>query len=173
MITRKDINEVPFIRKLITKVDNIDGFYVDRVSDDIFQKQPFYLTVLLGYRLDTTPLELEEIMKIYFIIWEYFQTSKAIHVQKVTEDRFNIVQDRHIAMLQYTDGETDPGEIKKIYDDDMRRLKSKALFAAVHLRFNLRPVLISMDGNKKAFILIGVKSFIECFETLESLKCGR
>lgn len=170
MITKKDLKNVPLLGKLITKVDNIDPVYVERVSDVIFQKQPFFLTILLGYRLDSTPLELEEIMKIYFIIWEYFQTSKAIHVQKVTEDRFNVIQDRHIAMLHYTDGEPDPVERQKIYDDDMRRLKSKTLFAAVHLRFKLRPGLISMEETKKAFVLIGVKSFIECFETLELLK---
>lgn len=163
---QNDFTEAKYLAKVQIKIDNIDAEYVNLISDEIFQKQPFFLTVLLGYRLDTTALELEEIMKIYFLIWEYFRTNKKVQTIKVTEDHFQTIQDKNIAMLQYADGELNDVEKMKIYFSDLDNLKSKALFTAVLYRYIERPVLVKMDDRKRTIILIGIKSFIECFETI-------
>jgi hypothetical protein len=68
-ITQQDFNEVSIVAELVNKIDAIDADYVNKISDEIFHMQPFFLTVLLGYRFDTTPIELEEIMRIFFLIW--------------------------------------------------------------------------------------------------------
>ncbi|MEJ7736094.1 MAG: hypothetical protein WKF97_01595 [Chitinophagaceae bacterium] len=104
-ITDNDLSEVTEVTVLANKIDNIDAEYVNSTSDEIFQRQPFFLTVLLGYRLDTTPIELEEIMKIYFLIWEYFRPYSNVQTKKVTEDYFETIQSKHIDMLQYAEGE--------------------------------------------------------------------
>jgi hypothetical protein len=163
---QNDSTEAKDLVKVQIKIDNIDAEYVNLISDEIFQKQPFFLTVLLGYRLDTTAIELEEIMKIYFLIWEYFRTNKKVQTIKVTEDHFETIQDKNIAMLQYADGELDDVEKTKIYSSDLGNLKSKALFTAVLYRYNERTVLLKMEERKRTIILIGIKSFIECFETI-------
>ena len=163
---QNDFTEAKDLAKVQIKIDNIDAEYVNLISDEIFKKQPFFLTVLLGYRLDTTPIELEEIMKIYFLIWEYFRTNKKVQTIKVTEDHFETIQDKNIAMLQYADGESGDVEKMKIYSSDLGNLKSKALLTAVLFRYNEKPVLLKMDDRKRAIILIGIKSFIECFETI-------
>ena len=163
---QNDFTEAKDLVKVQIKIDNIDAEYVNLISDEIFQKQPFFLTVLLGYRLDTTLIELEEIMKIYFLIWEYFRTNRKVQTIKVSEDHFETVQDKNIAMLQYADGELDDVKKKKIYSSDLGNLISKALFTAVLYRYNERPILLKMDERKRAIILIGIKSFIECFETI-------
>jgi len=164
--TKNDFAEAKQLAKVQIKIDNIDAEYVNLVSDEILKKQPFFLTVLLGYRLDTTPIELEEIIKIYFLIWEYFKTHKKVQTIKVTEDHFETIQLKNIAMLQYCEGELDEVEKIKIYISDLSNLKSKALFTAVLFRYNERPGLLKMDERKKGIILIGIKSFIECFETI-------
>ena len=163
---QNDFTEAKDLAKVQIKIDHIDAEYVDVITDEIFQKQPFFLTVLLGYRLDTTLIELEEIMKIYFLIWEYFRNNTKVQTIKVTEDHFEKIQDKNIAMLQYADGELADVEKMKIYSSDLINLKSKALFTAVLFRYNERPVLLKMDERKRAIILIGIKSFIECFETI-------
>jgi hypothetical protein len=163
---QNDSTEAKDLVKVQIKIDNIDAEYVNLISDEIFQKQPFFLTVLLGYRLDTTAIELEEIMKIYFLIWEYFRTNKKVQTIKVTEDYFETIQNKNIAMLQYADGGLDDVEKTKIYSSDLGNLKSKALFTAVLYRYNERTVLLKMEERKRTIILIGIKSFIECFETI-------
>jgi len=165
-ITKKDLDEVAQLAILVKKVDNSDAEYVDSISDEIYQKQPFFLAVLLGHRLDTTPLELEEIMKIYLLVWEYFRNNINVQTKKVTEKYFDKNQDRLIKMLMYAEGEPGEPERMNIYSLDLGNLKSKALWAAVLLRTTYRDTLIKMDGIKKGFVLIGIKSFIECFETL-------
>lgn len=163
---QNDFSEARDLAKVQIKMDNIDAEYVNLISEDIFQKQPYFLTVLLGYRLVITPMELEETMKIYFLIWEYFRTNIKIQTIKVTENDFETIQNRNIAMLQYCDGEFDAVETNNIYSSDLENLKSKALFAAVLFRFNERPALLKMDVQKRFIIVIGIKSFIECFENL-------
>lgn len=160
-------SKVPIgLAALLAKVDNLNEETVHRLSDEMFQSQPFFLAVLLGYRLDVTPEELEEIMKIYFLIWEYFKGDKNVLTKKITEDDFEKTQTRHIAMLKYTDGESDEEEISNIYARDLDKIKSKSLLAAVLFRYNTRPALMRMDGQTKGIILFGIKGFIECFEAL-------
>lgn len=164
--TPHDFKEVPEIAKLQSKIDNMDAKYVYEISDEIFQKQPFLLSVLLGYRLDTTPEELEELMKVYFMIWEYFKSHKNVQSKKVTETYFEKIQRRNIQMLKYTEGEPENGDKLKIFSGNLQNLKSKALFAAISFKFNNSPGLSKMDAELKGIIIIGIKSFIECFETI-------
>jgi len=49
---------------------------------------------------------------------------------------------------------------------DLQNLKSKSLLAAIFYRFQNRQVLRKMAFENKGIILIGIKSFIECFETI-------
>jgi len=165
-ITQKDLNETIELARLLTKIDNIGVEYFNEISDEIFKQQPFFLTVLLGYRLDTSTEELEEIMKIYFLIWEYFRQTKNVHTKKVTEAYFETIQNRNIHMLQYVEGEPEQNDRLKIYTSNLQNLKSKALLTAVLFRYNNRPVLSKMDEKKKGIILVGIKTFIECFETI-------
>ncbi len=39
--------------------------YVNEESDIISQKQPFLISLILGYRFDLKPLELEEMIESY------------------------------------------------------------------------------------------------------------
>jgi hypothetical protein len=52
IISQEDKNESVKIIQLIKKVDNIDEAYVNSESEIISQKQPFLISLLLGYRFD-------------------------------------------------------------------------------------------------------------------------
>lgn len=165
-LTQKDFEETSKVAAKIIRIENIDADYVNSVSDEIFTRQPFFLSVLIGYRMDTSPEELDEIMKIYFLIWEYFKDNKRVRANKLTESYFEQVEQRNIEMLDYAKGEPTGKDRMKIYSTGLQNLQSKALLTAVLYRFNTRPVLLRMNGEKKGIILIGIRSFIECFETL-------
>lgn len=164
--TEKDFTEAKQLAKVQIKIDKIDAKYVNEISDELLKKQPFFLAVLLSYRFDVTPLELEEIMKIYFLIWEYFRTNKKVQSEKVTQDRFEMIENKIISMLQYSEGEANENDKINIYAADWGNLKSKALFTAILFRYNQRPVLLKMEERQRGLILIGIKSFIQCFETI-------
>ncbi|MEP7266443.1 MAG: hypothetical protein ABI844_02370 [Saprospiraceae bacterium] len=168
--TKNDFKEVSDLVALQLRVDNIDAEYLHSISDDIFQNQPFFLTVLLGYRLDTSPEELEEIMKIYFLIWEYFKINKGVRVRQVTQEDFEKIQRRYIEMLQYAEGEVNQQGRIQVYSYDLQDTRAKALLTAILFRYNNRPILVKMEEQKKGIILIGIKSFIECFDLLDNGK---
>ena len=164
--TQNDFNETEILAESIKKIDQIDSNYVNSVSDEIFSCQPFFLTVLLGHRIDVSMGELEEIMKIYFLVWEYFRLKPNIQTKKVTEFNFNKILKRNIKMLKYSEGESKEIDKLEIFAYDLQNLKSKSLMTSVFFRFNVRPTLLNMDIQKKSSIMIGIKSFIECFETI-------
>jgi hypothetical protein len=140
-------------------------YYVNSISDELFRCQPFFLTVLPGYRIDMSMEELEEIIKIYFLVWEYSRLKPTIQTNQVTESNFNKILEKNIKMLKYSEGETKEKDKSEIFAYDLQNLKSKALITSVFFRFNERPVLLKMDIQKKGSIMIDIKSFIECFES--------
>ena len=164
--TPKDFDETGRLAELLKKIDQIDSTYADTVSDEIFQRQPFFLSVLLGYQFDVSMEELEEIMKNYFLIWEYFRSNPNVQKKQVSQAYFEKAQARNIEMLRYSEGEPNKRAKMKVYSYDLQKLKSKALWTAILFRCDNRPVLKKMDTETKGFILIGMKSFIDCFETI-------
>ncbi|WP_209282361.1 hypothetical protein, partial [Flavobacterium sp. XN-5] len=124
----------------------------------------FFLSVLLGYKDDISMEELEEVMKIYFLVWEYFISKSNLLKRKVTSDQFEKIRMRNIHMLGYSEGELEDSKMK-IYTDELANLKSKTLWAAVLYRYHNRLILLNMDPENRIIILIGVLSFIQCFET--------
>lgn len=164
--TKKDFDETDKVAELLKKIDHIDAAYADTVSDEIFQRQPFFLSALLGHKFDVSMEELDEIIKIYILIWQYFRSSPRVQKKQVTQADFEKFQIKNIEMLKYSEGEPTEDKKLKVYAYDLQKLKSKALWTAILFRCDHRPLLKNMDIRMKAMILVGMKSFIECFETI-------
>ena len=161
--SEKDYNETEKISHLLKKIDNIDKQYVDSVTDEMYQYQPFLLSLLLGYQYDLQPKEAEEILKIYLIIWEYFKDKKNIKTKKITEEQFEISEKKNLQFFNYL--EKSEGKDKNYaISSDLENQKSKALLTAIFLRFKTRPVLLSMNEKNRGIITIGLKSIIDCLE---------
>lgn len=164
--SQRDFAETHLVADYIKRIDAMDAKYVDVASDEIFLKQPFFLSVLLGYRFDVSSLELEEIMKIYFMIWEYFKSSPGVQTTQVSEDFFERIQAKTIKLLSYLEVETSQQKKERIISADLSSFRSKALITAVLFLYQSRPVLLQMKENVRAIVLINIRSFIECFESL-------
>ena len=50
-ISKNDFDELPELTRLVNKIAAINKEYANQISEEIFQKQPYFLTILLGYRL--------------------------------------------------------------------------------------------------------------------------
>lgn len=69
-------------------------------------------------------------------------------------------------MLRYAQDEPNENDKLEIYSSDLQNIKSKSLLTAIFFRFNERPALSKMNIEYKGAIIIGIKCFIECFESL-------
>ena len=165
-LSESDINETNEVADLMFKIDNWDVDYINSISSEILQYQPYFLSVLAGVRLEVTEEELEEFLKIYFLIWEFFRKDKNVLAKKVTEADFLKVHNKQIEMLRYMEGEPTKKEKGKVVSYDFQKIKSRSLLAAVLLRYSDRPVIAKMDEQMKGHVFVLIKSFIECFENV-------
>jgi len=165
-ITEEDKKETLIISQLIKKVEQIDEVYVNNESDIIFQKQPFLISLLLGYKIDLNEYELEEIMKVVFLIWEFFKNHSQIEHQKISETQFERIQQRNVYMLKYYAGEKGESAKMDVVAADLMHLKSKSLFTGILFQFGHKSALINLDEENRGIILVGLKSLIECFEEI-------
>lgn len=166
IISKEDKEESLIVGQLIKKIELIDEKYVNEESDIISQKQPFLISLIIGYRFDLKPLELEEIMKIFFLIWEFFKKYHRIEIAKITETQFMRIQQRNVYMLKYFEGEQSKNSKQEVISSDLEHLKSKSLFTGVIFQFNQKTALLNMKSETRGIILVGLKSLIECFEEI-------
>ncbi len=164
IISKEDKKESLKVGQLIKKIELIDENYVNGESDIISQKQPFLISLILGYRFDLKPLELEEIMKIIFLIWEFFKKHHRAEIAKITETQFLRIQQRNVHMIKYFEGEQSKNSKLEVISADLENLKSKSLFTGVIFQFNQKVALLNMKTETRGIILVGLKSLIECFE---------
>ncbi len=164
--TQNDFNETEMVVGLLKKIDTIESEEAVSLFDEIYKEQPFLLSVLLGYHVDVTPMELDEIIKLHFLIWLYFKKIQPGKRNLISESQFTSIQNRNIEMLKYADGESNERDKLEIYGADIQHIKSKALLTAILFRWNERPTLRQMNTTAKGAVLIGAKSFIECFESV-------
>ena len=122
------------------------------------------MSLILGYRFDLKPLELEEIMKIIFLVWEFFKKHHRVEITKITETQFLRIQQKNINMLKYFGGEQIKNSKQEIISADLESLKSKSLYTGVIFQFNQKVALLNMKTETRGIILVELKSLIECFE---------
>ena len=170
MISEKDKKESEKVSLLLERIELIDGQYVNTESDIMSQQQPFVISLLLGYNQDLKAPQLEEMMKIIFLIWEYFKDKKQINEVKISESQFERIHLRNIYMLKYFEEEKDENEKLELVDSDLRHLNSRALFTGVLFQFNQKQTLLDMRDKERGILLIGLKSLIECFEEIVTNK---
>lgn len=136
IITEIDKNEATAMVDIINFVNDMNADYISKESDEICKKQPFILSLILGYHHDFETAELEGITKILLVIWEYFKQKKQTENGTITEELFEGIHERNIKMLKIYEGKPN------LADKDLKRMK--------------RPT--------KGIVIIGMKSLIECFE---------
>lgn len=136
IISGNDKEDIVKVSEIIVKINNIDADNANSELDVIFQQQPFLISLILGYKIDLKSEEVEEMMRIIFIIWEYFKQNEIVRQVKITQSLLEKVQLRNMHLLKYLEGE--PGKEKKseIIASDLGHLNSKALLTGIFLRFN-------------------------------------
>lgn len=167
MIVKEDEKEVRRVAQILEKIEQIDEVYIGKESDVIYQHQPFIISLLLGYRMDLKELELEEVMKVILLIWEFFKDQKSVKSVRISESQFERVQRRNIHMLKYFEGEDEASMKMQLVSSDLENLTSKSLFTGVIAQFNNKQALQNMDKVTRGIVIVGLKSLIECFEELK------
>ena len=164
MLKKEDFIENKEVSALVRKVCEIDADYLNTESDVIAKKQPFIISLLLGYQIDLKEDQLDDILRVLLLIWEFFKDKQQYSGKQIQAAQFDKIQDRNAEMLKYMDAAENWEEQTFITRSDLSKLKSKALFSGVMFLLNHLQSLARMNMYEKGIILVGMKSLIECFE---------
>jgi hypothetical protein len=165
-ITCKDFKDTERVAAIINFVESADIPYFDRESDVLHQKQPFFISLFLGYNFDLNKEELGEVIKVIFIIWEYFKDNEKVRTTKVTKEQYERITLRNAHMLKYMEGEPSGKGKSAIVGSDLGHLQSKALLTGIFFKFKTNITLAGIEKGKGGIILIGMKTLIECLEEI-------
>ncbi|MCX6270978.1 MAG: hypothetical protein NTU44_07120 [Bacteroidetes bacterium] len=165
-ISELDKIEIQELAPILAKINNIDVATAEKLMDDIYQYQPFMISVIMGFHFDLLPEEHGEVIKIGMIIWEFFKDKNGIKTKKLTQKQYEKLQKRNIYLLKYLEGEPDMSEQSNITAIDLNKVKSKALLTVVWYRFIEIPTLAKMTYENRGFALIAMKSLIECLDEI-------
>jgi hypothetical protein len=165
-ITEKDRIEIERIKMLTCKIDRNDLHYFDLVTDEIYRHQPFLLSIFLEYRFDLNPEQHDEAIKIMILIWEFYKENPNINNTKLTEDRFEKIQQKNIYLLKYLEGEQNEEDKQKIIASGLSKVGLRALLAGVFFRFNHQKPLLELPWQLKGVLIIGIVSLIESLEEI-------
>lgn len=165
-ITQDDSDEMAIAADILKKIDTLENSDLETIWEEMYNQQPFFLSLLLGYEFDVTKAEHEELIKIYLLIWKYFKALKRIPQKKITQKFYEKNQRKTLNMLKYSEGEPNQQAQREIYFNDFMNIKSKSLWACIFYIFQKQAVLSKMTEKKKGDIMIGLKSLIVALETI-------
>lgn len=101
-----DFEETKELGKLLAKIDSITLTYAKASSQEMSQYQPFLISILLGYQFDLSVPQVDEVLKIYLLMWEYFKDKKNTKKFPITQEQFEQAGRRNRDFLHYLEGET-------------------------------------------------------------------
>lgn len=161
---RRDIDEAQIVRELIKKVGNIELQEASEISDRIAANQPFIMSLLMGYTFDVEGDQLDDIMKMLFVIYLFFESHTETNRKQIDVIEFEYHQRQNVKFLKYFSGEETLGSQLEANKQYLYSLKFKALFAGILVMSNTQMSFKRMSGELKGIIVLGMKTLVDCLE---------
>lgn len=140
------------VLRLMERIQRDEPAYIDDMMKEISRNQPFLLSLCGGIIQDTSTAVANDMAQILLLIWGFFREYPAVWKVQVTARQYERIQNRSISMLQY--------------GQDIKKLRSKALFADIAMDVAGRKKLAILDQADASTICLGMKCLIECFEEI-------
>ena len=163
-ITKKDIVETKFVGELIKKVDKIGLTEASEITDRIVKNQPFIMSLLLGYKFDVKAEQLNDIMKMLFVIYLFFEKKTDVSKNQIDSKEFESYEKRNIQFLKYFSGEPTKKNQLETNEQYLSNLNYKSLFTGILFMSNTQIGLKKMNSETKGIVILGMKTLIDCLE---------
>ncbi len=160
------LQDIKTIHRIAERINNYDTDYISRLMSEAAGKQAYFAASVMQLTGDLEPEASEDMLSLYLAVWGLFLQYPGCCETEVTQQQFERVQQRNISMFNYLEEEDDIKLFGQVVHDDHKRLKNEAIMQYVSHCFQTLPSLIQMEMNDYCVQLIGIKSFIECFEEI-------
>ena len=165
-LTDKDFSEVKKVAEIIKEVDHSNISELVNSFEEIEKYQPFLISLLLGFKDQLNKIELDELANTLIIIWRYYQNFPKTMEVRITADQYQDFDEKNLRFLNYLTGEPNEEARLKTIALNLDSLESKALLTGLFYRYNENKNLSSMEKGLKGEVLLGLKSLIQCFDSI-------
>ena len=163
-LSEKDHQEIKVVQEILQHIADMNTAEAEEISDRIVAHQPFMMSMLLGFRIDFEPDQLEGIFGMMLIIYLFFERCTDIAAVQITEGDMDIKQQKNIDIMLACDQEQNVLAQDQLSKEQFANLHSRALLAGVLGLLNEDPELAKMENHLRGILLCGMQSLIECLE---------
>lgn len=168
--TQDDYREAEDTHRMLTNLDRLESEETEELIDDVYSKQPFLVSLILGYKTAFREERSVEITKLILLVYQYFELKNLIGEEQITPELFERKQQKNISLAEYAGSDADENEKVEKVTADILGLKSIVLLACVWVAFDAKKPLMYMSMDDQEPVLMALKSLIECFEELSGEK---
>ena len=144
-----------------------DKPYISLLLDEIRIYQPFLGSCILGYTVDFKGAEADAVFMLHLLLWAACRDKPACRKTAITESRYNKTMNRNIAFFKYLEKEEGAPAFHEAIAEDLQKNNHGILIAFINLCIKQWPALAQMNHENRNIVIMGIKSFVECFEELE------
>lgn len=150
----------------LKRLEQNDISLFNQLSDELNTHQPIVLSIMLSLP-EKHPIPIvDELMKLYLLVWSHFRSDPACMKYQLSENAFATAYKRNINLLKYLEGETHQSEKTKITQSNLLKVKSLDLLTVISHCFDQWSQLKQLSITNKRLDLLGLKTLIESFATL-------
>lgn len=164
LFSEGDEIEAQLVADLIKQVDNIGIKSANDLSDRIAEYQPFMMSLILGYTQDVEPEFMDDIIKMFFVVFLFFEKKTNIKKKKIDLSDFEIFQEKNFQFLNYLSGEKAKGNRMDVNSQNLSNIKFKSLFTGILFLAKNQPRFKKMNPELQGVVILGMKILIECLE---------
>lgn len=163
-LTPRDLEETKLVAALLKKVKQLDLTEVESISARMVEHQPYMMSLLLGYRFDVEKDQLDDVMRMLFLIYLFFERKTEIKKKQIDAEEFRKHQSKNGHYLKYLEGTKGRKAIAKINEEYLAHLRYISLFTGVIDLAQTQVSFQRIDPEVKGIVVLGMKTLIDCLE---------
>ena len=169
-ILQRDMDEAEFVGDLIHLVNMMEQKEIKDVIDRMTKNQPFILSILLSYEPHFKKANLDEMMKMFLVIYLFFEEKTDIGKKPIDEAAYKACKEKNRQFVKYFAGEQgfeNQLQTSRLY---LSNLRFKSLFAGMikmsNVQYDLEELELTEEPDSKFpwISIIATKALIDCLE---------
>ncbi len=132
------------------------------------KRQPFLMSMLIGYHKDLSPQVFEVVARCLLIVWRFHEDAGRDRIP-ITAEGYERARDRNLRMLHYAQGEPDLCATMAVYKLDLEAKPGRMVTAALRRIFSHDPALNGQSTSSRGERLVELNALNDLFHEVDAL----
>lgn len=164
-----DLADAARLAPIIAEVNGLDVPRMDVLLERLVKRQPFIMSMLLGYHAAHNPQVFDAIARCILIVWRFHESSGRDGTP-ITQDRYEAMMRSNLAMLKYAEGEPGAGGAKAVFANDLATKRGRSVLAALQGILMAQTEMLEQGLPVKGQLLLELSTLNDCFFEVSAVK---